>query len=523
MTVTFSVELESARLRLQQELDSQKTPQERNRLGQFATPTALARELVAYGVSLLPDQTAIRFLDPALGTGAFYSALTAVAPPGRIAVAQGIEFDPHYGEPARQLWKNTPLNVCLHDFTTLKAPVLAERFNLVVCNPPYVRHHHMSPTEKLRLQEATRHIWGIPINGLAGLYCYFLALAHTWMAPDGIAGWLVPSEFMDVKYGKAVRHYLLNKVTLLRIHRYDPHEVQFGDALVSSAVVWFRNRKPPEKHVVELTFGGSLAEPKIVHLTQASLLDHTEKWSQVPHGQKVDSDTFTFADLFTIKRGLATGDNSFFILDEQQVQAQQLPPQFFRPILPSPRFLPVDEILADANQNPANIQRLYLLDCRLPEEQVRVDWPMLWRYLERGHPSVAERYLCRHRVPWYAQEERPAAPLLCTYIGRRQTRSGRPFRFILNHSQAVATNVYLMLYPKPVLATALAQEPHLLKNFWQRLNQIDPALLLAGGRVYGGGMYKLEPNELARLPVAQFAEMIPQQSKQIARQMELFE
>jgi hypothetical protein len=79
-----------------------------------------------------------------------------------------------------------------------------------------------------------------------------------------------------------------------------------------------------------------------------------------------------------------------------------------------------------------------------------------------------------------------------------------------------------MLYPKPVLAGALAQEPQLLRILWQALNQIDPALLLAGGRVYGGGMYKLEPSELAMLPADRFADMIPQQDKQVARQMELF-
>jgi hypothetical protein len=46
---------------------------------------------------------------------------------------------------------------------------------------------------------------------------------------------------MDVNYGKAVKHYLLSRVTLLHIHRFDPNGVQFADALVSSAVVWFRN------------------------------------------------------------------------------------------------------------------------------------------------------------------------------------------------------------------------------------------------------------------------------------------
>ena len=85
---------------------------------------------------------------------------------------------------------------------------------------------------------------GISVSGLAGLHCYFLCLAHEWMADDGLAAWLIPGEFMDVNYGRVVKEYLLNNVTLLKIHRFDPQDVQFDDALVTSTVVWFRNRLP---------------------------------------------------------------------------------------------------------------------------------------------------------------------------------------------------------------------------------------------------------------------------------------
>ena len=78
------------------------------------------------------------------------------------------------------------------------------------------------------------------ISGLAGLYCYFLLLCHDWMEERGLAVWLIPSEFMDVNYGAALRRYLTERVTLLHIHRFCPTDVQFTDALVSSAVVVFR-------------------------------------------------------------------------------------------------------------------------------------------------------------------------------------------------------------------------------------------------------------------------------------------
>jgi adenine-specific DNA-methyltransferase len=55
------------------------------------------------------------------------------------------------------------------------------------------------------------------------------------MADDGYAAWLIPSEFMDVNYGAALKRYLTDHVTLIRVHRFDPADVQFGDALVSSS------------------------------------------------------------------------------------------------------------------------------------------------------------------------------------------------------------------------------------------------------------------------------------------------
>ena len=75
----LSEDLEVHRSALQTRLDRQKTSAERNRLGQFATPTQLARDVLAYGLSLLPETMPIRFLDPAIGTGSFYSALRSTS------------------------------------------------------------------------------------------------------------------------------------------------------------------------------------------------------------------------------------------------------------------------------------------------------------------------------------------------------------------------------------------------------------------------------------------------------------
>jgi len=501
------VQLETSRLQTQDELDGKKSRRERNQLGQFATPTALAREVLTYGLALLPDAEAVRFLDPAIGTGSFYSALLSTLNGRSLAAARGYEIDPHYALPARDLWRDGPLDIHLADFTTAKPP--KQGFNLLICNPPYVRHHHLSSEDKARLHTSSYSSAGIRLSGLAGLYCHFLAHAHQWMSQGGVAGWLIPSEFMDVNYGRELKRYLLEDVTLLAVHRFDPNDVQFDDALVSSAVVWFRKGKPPAKHEVKFSYGGTLALPALSRDVSVYELAREAKWTRFPsQGVRAATGQPKLSDVFVIKRGIATGNNKFFILSIEQIQEHKLPMQFFKPILPSPRFLDVDEISADTEGNPVLSNALFLLDCRLPESEVQERYPSLWRYLESGRVEMASRYLCKSRPLWYRQEERSSTSFICTYMGRSNSKSGRPFRFLLNHSRAIAANTYLMLYPKPEWAEKLMNNPDATRRVWELLNRITPESMLNEGRVYGGGLHKLEPKELAQVPASEIVNLL---------------
>ncbi len=526
MAITVSTELEGRRLALQGELDAEKEQAERNRMGQFATPPGLAVDILRYAKAQLGKNENVRFIDPAIGTGSFYSALLDVFQKRRIGAAVGYEIDLHYGGPAAKLWGETGLDVRLEDFTQAEVLTDSEKFNLLICNPPYVRHHHIVNGEKQRLKVCVQEACGLELNGLAGLYCYFLGMSHPWMTDGGLAGWLIPSEFMDVNYGTPVKRHLLDKVTLLHIHRFDPNDVQFGDALVSSAVVWFRKQAPAADHAVRFTYGGSLERPNLERLVSVETLRRDPKWTRYPMKEAFDeSDTPVLGDFFKIKRGVATGNNSYFILSAEEIERRELPIEVFRPILPSPRYLPEDEVMADKKGNPVLGRRLFLLDCEFGEDEIRNKYPRLWAYLEEGKAQgIAERYLCQHRTPWYTQENRPPAPFVCTYLGRSDTKSGRPFRFILNNSQATTANVYLMLYPKVSVERVLKDSPALKRKVWELLNEICPEAMLGEGRVYGGGLHKLEPKELGNVPATEIAGLLPESAQpQRGKQGELFE
>ncbi|MGH3089749.1 MAG: Eco57I restriction-modification methylase domain-containing protein, partial [Rubrobacteraceae bacterium] len=466
---------ELMRLEAQAGLDRAKTQAERNKLGQFATPAALASDIMEYAKNVLSKDSGIHFLDPAFGTGSFYSAFSRIFPAQRVASATGYEVDPLYAEAAARIWGGTSMEIKVADFTLEKPPATAaEKANLLICNPPYVRHHHLDKETKARLGRTAEIASGVRPSGLSGLYCHFLLISHAWMAQGGLAGWLIPSEFMGVGYGRKIREYLLDRVTLLRIHRFDPRNAQFEDALVSSAVVWLENTPPTNSHAVELTCGGTLLNPETSEVVPSETLRGDTKWTAFPRASKertIRPSGWKLSDLFEIKRGLATGANEFFLLTPEQAVEHRLPREFLKPILPSPRYLPTDEVESDEKDEPLLDRKKFLLSCDLPEEEVKHSYPDLWRYLRKGIESgIKERYLCRHRRPWYSQENRPPVSLLCTYMNRRGSEDGRLFRFILNHSQATAPNVYLMLYPKPILRGVLGDRPESIRKAWLALN-----------------------------------------------------
>ena len=518
MGIAASHSIEASRQEHQTRLDTLKTAAERNKLGQFATPPELALSIARY-VRDVAGLSTVRFLDPAIGTGSFFSAVRETFPADSIETATGIELDSAFAQAAEDLWSKSGLNIVRGDFTKQQPQ---SRYNLVLTNPPYVRHHHLSADEKNRLKARLARFLSPEISGLAGLYCYFLLLSHDWMEDEGLAVWLIPSEFMDVNYGSALRRYLTERVTLLHIHRFCPTDVQFTDALVSSAIVVFRKALPSPGHRARFSFAGSIENPQSEAQVSLEMLRHSSKWTQFPARTSVEKvNELRLGDIFAIKRGLATGSNNFFILNSEQIHEWKIPRQFLKPILPGPRHVTADIVEANPDGSPAVAHLLYLLDCSEPEEKIKTRWPRFFEYLQKGRKEeIAGSYLASHRAPWYSQEQRPPAPFLCTYMGR--SRNGKhPFRFIWNRSQATAHNVYLMLYPKGPLQAALQKHPELAEQVFNTLRSITPAELISEGRVYGGGLHKVEPKELAQISARALLQSIDAHVR-IERQESLF-
>lgn len=474
---------------IQARLNANKSLQERNACGQFATPIKLAKGIMRFLRKYIPPSKELSFLEPSLGIGNFYYAFCETF--GTDHLATGIEIDEVYYEEAKKLWQGLPLKLLKGDFLAAKPD---SRYSLLVTNPPYTRHHHLDVEYKRELQSKIQKTTGRPISGLAGLHCYFLLSSLDWLEEDGISCWLIPSEFMDVNYGEAVKQFLVSQVELMAIHRYTPDDRRFDDALVTSSVVVFKKRAPRANSAVTITTGSDIERPDSRRELVIGDLEPKEKWSRYFSQVEAKRGKYTIGDFFQVKRGIATGCNEFFLLDETEVVENEIPNHFLVPLISQPRY----QKAAQRSELKGGTTR-YIFNCSLSADELQSHAPNVMEYIRKGEEQgVSSGYICSHRTPWYDCKIGKPAPILVPYMGR-YTSTNNPFLFVNNIGNCYATNAYLLLFPHMQFENALRDNDQ-RERIVSVLNQLGAEEIISRGRVYGGGLYKLEPKELMSVP-----------------------
>lgn len=472
------------------------------------TPPELALAIAQYAVALLdPPRKQIHFGDPAAGTGAFYNALLQVVPRDQILSAIGLDEEVAQIQAANARWSRRGMQVVTADYLHLDEH---SPRNLILANPPYLRHQDIDSCYKQQLRSSAASVLGASVSALSGRFVYWMLLCHRWMAPSAIAAWLVPSEFMQTSYGAALRDYLTRRVQLIRVHQFGLNEPQFEHANVSPCLVVFRNRQPSNRDLVRLTAAGTLAVPLQEQLVPMQLLSSALRW-RIP--LREDSRALLgnprIGDLFDVHRGIATGANSYFVLERKNAAALGIPTEALRPVLPKSRKIAQNVIEREPDGYPNLPRQLALLDCNLSERAIRVRFPQLKKYLDLAKGlRIRDRRLVRDRDPWYRQEQRKPPLFLCTYMGR-STGKDSPVRFIWNKSDAIALNTYLLLYPKPRFDRLIRSRVAFQAELFAILQQSAQGSLQQHLRSQAGGLQKIEPSELMQVRLAATPMWLP--------------
>ena len=134
--------------------------------GQFWTPAWLARVMAAW---VTQGNSPVLF-DPAVGPGTFFSAARQIGYKGTFA---GFELhEAVLQEAVKPDLSNADLErIVIGDFISTQ---ISRTYPAIISNPPYIRHHRLSPECKEELRAMAIAALGFALDGRVGLHVFLL-------------------------------------------------------------------------------------------------------------------------------------------------------------------------------------------------------------------------------------------------------------------------------------------------------------------------------------------------------------
>jgi len=465
--------------------------------GQFWTPPWVAEAMVAY---VLRDG-ATELFDPAVGAGAFFHAAKAVAERlGLNLSLVGTEIDPAALGQARQAGLSDAdlADVRVADFL-LDPP--SRPLAAIVANPPYVRHHRLSPTMKSWVRGFGASLMGRALDGRAGLHVYFLLRALQLLAPGGRLAFILPADICEGVYADDLWRWVTAHYRVEAVITFAPEASPFPGVDTNPIIFLIQNTRPQDEFLwarCSQSGGSGLRDWVLSGLREEmggplsvrrrSVAEALETGLSRPPQPQGHSGP-VLGDFATVVRGIVTGANHFFFLTQERASALGLPPELLLPAIGRTRDVPGGEVTPELMDRLRASGRATLLFC--PNGRTKEELPETVRaYLDKGEKAgLPQRAIMKARSPWYRMERRKVPPILFAYLGRRNAR------FIRNLAGVVPLTCFLCVYPR-------RDDPDFVAALWKVLSHpLTVANLPRVGKSYGSGCIKVEPRSLERLPL----------------------
>lgn len=456
-----------------------RSAERRRGLGATYAPTALVQPMSDWLASYRQPG---RVVDPGAGSGRFLCAVGPLLPRAELVV---VELDPLAALTARAsltaLGLDTRSQVHVCDYRTVRLPSTTGP-TAFIGNPPYVRHHGITPEWKDWLRQRAAEL-GLKASALSGLHVHFLlATAHLARAGDyGV--FVTSSEWLDVGYGQLARELVAGPLGGLSVHVLDARSQAFADAVTTAAVTAFevgesrlgvRVRKIKRTEDLRGLQGGKRFGREELRTTR--------RWSSLLEPRvSVPREFVRLGELCRVHRGTATGANAVWVTNQDDLR---LPAAVLRPTVT--RASELFDLGSTALSDDSALRAVIDLPADL-EVFEKGDRAMVDAFLRAARSAgVADGYIARHRRPWWSVKLREPAPILATYMARR------PPTFVRNVVGARNLNNVHGLYPVESLSdAALCRLASVLRN----------RASLTGGRTYAGGLAKFEPKEMEQIMV----------------------
>lgn len=456
-------------------------------LGAYYTPQPLASTIVRWAVRHRDE----RVFDPACGEGSFLSEAAwrlldlGTSPrnlPDQIA---GVELDPRAMSRARgALLSRHPAmrwgRLADGDFFAFAAQQGGRvDFDVVVGNPPFLRTQGRDVIEKRFALSVARRL-GVELTADASSWAPFVACAAAFVRPGGRMAMVVPREALFVNYARPLLRFLENRFADVRIVALEG--LHFS-ALQKVALLLCHGQGPGALRLHEASALADLdleqLPPPIRSFAAAKM---PEDCREAAERALASPALVPLSEIASVLLGVVTGNRGFFLLSAER---DDVPVRFRTPAVSKPRDLAGCVFRSD---DLRTLPHPWLLT--VPPEY-RGECEVLDDYLEegrrRGFPLA---YKCRMRKPWYALRRVGMPPdAFLGYLVKWRLRCAA------NRAGANSTNNVHRVY----FREDLKDRASLLVASWT--NAVTSLAAELRGRVYAGGVLKLELGDLSRLPV----------------------
>lgn len=445
----------------------------KNDLGQFYTPPPIAKFMAGWVLG----NNCGELLDPSVGLGVFLLASKKIQPDIKITA---FEVD---DETADKLNK-----VCKFNYNLYRTDYLNyfsdKKYSAIICNPPYNRFQQIA--NRAKYNKVFRDRYGIKLSGYSNHYIYFLIKSINELREGGRCCYIIPYEFLNTGYGQIVKQYLLNLKIIKHIIKFDSNLKLFSDAVTTSCILCLEKTKNEYVDFINVNCIDDLSFPFSGNLTRTlniNDIDANEKWSNYFKNDKNEKygNLVKFSSIATVKRGIATGNNSFFILTQDKINKLKLSKSVCIPCVAKVTYVS-KYILTDKyvqyliNENKG----MFIFDGT--KATTRFDFD----YIQYGKNSgVDKSYLVAHRNPWFSVENRQVAPILISVFSRESLKIIRNEANIKN--LANFHGVYFLDNVADDFITTF---------FCYLITPIAQEILKLNKREYGDGLNKFEPNDL---------------------------
>lgn len=448
----------------------------RRNQGAVYTPAPIVESMITWAAT---EGTPQRVVDPGAGSGRFLFAAGRIFPRAELVA---VESDPlaalvlRANATALGMAERLTLHVC--DYRTIHLTAI-DGSTLFIGNPPYVRHHDISPSEKDWLS-TTAATFGLRASRLAGLHIHFVLKTCCLARPGDYGAFITSAEWLDVNYGDVVRKAFVNILGGVSLHVMAPTATPFPGSEVTGAISCFRvGDKADHIRLRSVRKPSALRALQGGRIVPKSRLYAARRWSPLLRPVKRAPRGYVeLGELCRVHRGQVTGCNAVWIAGGYP---GTLPDTVLIPSITRAREL--------FNAVPALMSTIMLRQViDLPVDLGDLDdvaQTEVHRFLRWAKSMGADdSYIAKNRRSWWAVQLRDPAPLLCTYMARR------PPAFVRNPCGARHLNIAHGIYPREPLS---ANTLDALANWLQK------NVSTSSGRTYAGGLTKFEPREIERI------------------------